>query len=294
MLGLKRDTVPASGKLEQQIATLTSQRQTLLAKLSGAEQEHQRAVAKRLATVTCDEDDAKIAAANGEVAKAVEALSGFSAAVEDVDTRLAEAEAAFKNEQDRVARQRFADWCAGKISEIEGASRAFQAAAETLTAALRSTSRSGATVAAGLAQAANSFEIEVGTTLRDLTSNRDAVMSGAQDIPDARPKPPPAAAEMPDIERVSIYALKPLRWLDPADGRIRVVARHGIGALPKALGELVVAKNLGDISTSTRALDLMKAFGEVLWPPPAREAIDLDALAVETEATAEQQNEAVA
>jgi hypothetical protein len=283
MLGLRRETVP-TGKLEREIADLNAKRQTLAVRLSAAEQEHQRAVAKRFSTVTGGEDDAAVAAANAAVARTVEALSGFSSAITALDAKLAEAEHAFKNEQDRVARQRFADWCDSKITEIERAASAFQAAAQTLTAALRSTSRSGATLAAGLTQAANGFEIETGAILRDLTNNRDAVASGAAPIPDARPVHP-SPPEPADIERVHVYTLgKALRWTE--DGQIKVVGKYTSGRLPVSVAEIAIRKNVCDHYNAARCVEMRKAFPESVWASPA-EALDLDALAAnETERVA--------
>jgi hypothetical protein len=285
MLSLKRDTSSTS-KAEREINELTARRQTLLARLSAAEQEHERVAAKRVEIVSIGADDAAIAPANTAVATAIASVGGFRSAIEAVDAKIADAETALRTERDTADRQRFADWVDGKAAQITEAAQQFQTASMTLRGALSSTSSAGAGIAAALGQAGTALESDIKAVVFDLTKTRDAVLRGGAPIPDARSAPPAPPPPAPDVERTSVYALKPLRWLDPADGRIRVVAKHGTAALPTALAEFVVAKNLGDLSTSNRARELMKAFGEVLWPPPASEALDLDALAAEGEETA--------
>jgi hypothetical protein len=266
MLSLKRDAVP-TGKLEREIADLNARRQTLLAKLSGCEAEHDRAAQRRAEIISDGADDAAITAANMAVAKAIASVGGFQAALQSIDERIAAAKIVARNERDAAERQRFRAWVDGKSAQITAAVQQFQTASVALREALSSTSSAGAQIAAMLGQSVAALEAEIGAITRGLERNRDEVIAGTRDIPDARPRaaPPPDATD--NTARVNIYALKPLCWVDPAEGRVRVVARHGIAALPKALAEFVVAKNLGDLSTSARALELMRTFGETLWPP---------------------------
>jgi hypothetical protein len=235
--------------------------------------------------------DAQLDQVNAQIARANENASGFRAALVALDEKIHAAEAAFKNARDAADRARFGSWVDGKMAQITEAAEQFQTASKTLCDALATTSSTGAGIAAALGGAATALESEIGAITRDLERNRDEVLNGTRNIPDVKPRPvPPPLA--PDIPRTHVYTLKALRWTE--DGEIKVAPKHGSVQLPAALAKVAIARNLADNYGAPRCVEMRKAFPEILWAPPAREAIDLEALAAEADAKAEQQNEAVA
>jgi hypothetical protein len=281
MLGLKQ---------RDPIADLKSRRQMLAGRLQTVEQEIERLTTKRGEVLTGG-DDAQLDEVNAAITRGHATADQLQQSVVALDEKIGAAEQAVRDEEDRVSRERFCVWADDKISEIDRAVSAFQAAAETLGGTLRATSTSGAHCASMISGYVSQISDAIAATRVELTTYRGGVADGSRCIPDARAKPPPAAAETPDIERLSIYAMKHLRWREP-DGTIKVIAKYGVAALPTAIGQAAIASNLADLSTSHRARELMKAFSQPLWPPSADDpsVVDLDQLLA---AEAEQQ-EAVA
>jgi hypothetical protein len=260
MLGFRSDSA-AGGKIERAIAELTLRRQTLAARLSGAERAVEQAAAKRVDLLTQgDVDDRQLGDASGQVACANENASGFKAALAAVDAKLRDATEALAAEREQVSRTRFSDWADAKLGAISGASTAFQEASNALATALQSASQAGAQIAAMVMQSASGLTVEVAAVVRGLEQARAGVLDGSRPVPDAK-APTPSSPDVPDIPRVAIYALRALRWVEP-NGETKVVAKYGIAQIPRALGEVAISRNLADSSTSTRALELMKALAK--------------------------------
>jgi hypothetical protein len=74
--------------------------------------------------------------------------------------------------------------------------------------------------------------------------------------------------------------LRPVRWVDPADDRVRTAARYGVAQLPTALADFCLRRNLGDHPTSERAKGIEAAHGTQLHGPAPNDAgvLDLDQL----------------
>ena len=213
------------------------------------------------------------------------------AALTEADEQVASIERALNDARAQRDRELLADQIAAMAAAIEKAGPGFGAAALALVDAV---TKSSAQVAE-----ATRFATSVGALRREVLSAVDlvcwelrtiAVRTRAGNANMALPAPPQAEQPPPvEIERQMIYTLNPLLWRE--SGEVKRAPAFAMVGLPKALLPVALRHQHVDYLNARRVQTLMHVHGSgASKTPPAEDdpqLVDLDALSVETQASAQ-------
>jgi hypothetical protein len=248
-----------------------------------------RTAAERLAVAGAA--NIRLERAEAKMREVDERVRILRAALTEADEQVASSERALNDARTQRDREHLADQIEAMAAAIEKAGPGFGAGATALVDAV---TKSAAQVAE-----ATRFATSVGALHREVLSAVDlicwelrtiAVRTRAGNANIALPAPPQAEQPPPvEIERQMIYTLNPLRWRE--SGEVKRAPAFAMVGLPKALLPMALRHQHVDYLNARRVQTLMHVHGSgESKTPPAEDdplLIDLDALSVNAQATAE-------
>jgi hypothetical protein len=288
---LRRKSENPIAALERELSDLTSRRDALDARLATAAGELAQAFDQRRQSLL-DSDlsdeiasarrDATCRAAQDRHGSLVDALAAIGAKVADVETVLIAA-------RDHAAREVVARAVTADADALAAAAATFSEAGAKLISAAQAVVARVPTInpqfASELASVVQTIPAAAISELLDAARSHSAQVA-AGSAPPRRPVPPPAPEPPAErVERATIFALSPLRWVEGA--QTVLAPQYGWASPPKHLAELAVERGLAGPRDSEHVRRVIESFGVASGPGPGEpeRAIDLDSLADDRPAT---------
>lgn len=290
MAFFKRELSPVE-RFESALKAKQAERERLAEqlRLTEAALAEKRTAAEKLAVAGAA--TARLERAEAKMREVDDRARTLRAALTEADEQVASIERALNDARAQRDRELLADQIEAMAAAIEKAGPGFDAGALALVDAV---TKSSAQVAE-----ATRFATSVGALRSEVLSAVDlvcwelrtiAVRTRAGNANMALPAPPQAEQPPPvEIERQMIYTLNPLLWRE--SGEVKRAPAFAMVGLPKALLPVALRHQHVDYLNARRVQTLMHVHGSgASKTPPAEDdpqLVDLDALSVETQASAQ-------
>jgi hypothetical protein len=285
MFGFGKSSADAAAASEVEVERLATRERRLREKLAAAEGELANAkMAQRELLTTGDDDESMVeSVASDEVRTLADRCASRRDAADEIGRQRREAEGRLAQARDRVERERIAATMLETHTAIDARLGVFRRASADLAGALLNVSAAQMS-AIQLDQFADSFGGQVAALLADFECRRTALLSGATPLSAIKVAEPHAIeAPPPPIERVRVFTLEAVRWIDEG---AKTAIKFSIIDLPvdtarRALGAGAVLpmgdKRVGNITDGWGNTGI-RAYGPAWQPLPVSETRDLDTI----------------
>lgn len=280
LLSRKRNGDPIT-LAEKELLDLTNRRGALEQKLAEASVAVEAATnARRQSLLDADlSDEAASARRDAEVRIAVDRHAAIADALQALATKIADAEARLGELRDRAEREQIAAQVRQAADALAQAREEFNEVAAKLVGTMQAVVSKTPTAPDLLPRISGLILSELPGALGELVTNARSfvlrVESGFEQIRRPVPPPPPELPA-PPVERMRIYTLAALSWVERE--RVMTAAKYTYANPPRELATLAIGRNLADPPDSPRAKNLIDSFGLMHGPAHAADCIALDAL----------------
>jgi hypothetical protein len=214
-------------KLEVILAALRKRAALLADKRTSAQTALDAAIVARQETlISGDLDDgARLLKMQNAVDSAASTLAGLDGAISALRIQIADAEAQLNAEAERVRREVASEEIAKNVAEVERLIGPWLAASRQIAAAFAKLDHvfEAGQIGGFISGYAGEVEVAAAVTLVELRDLPKLVAAGDRPIPH-RPEPVAPVTVIPPAPTVSLFAMRPVRWI-AADGTPRVAQK---------------------------------------------------------------------